>query len=252
MLLERAFFDAMRHRLDDVLLLHKYDLDYLRVHERLGLHSHSIDAVRAFVRDGALPSDAPSVWFVPHEDRWEGVDRSLCTPFPDEPRVGRPPARKLLPLRVRVVEGSSAHGNVGTGGDLGYEGKRVVVAREPFAAAISAHAPSRVTLELHVERVEGQVVHLGLALNDDVYADLRPGDHPMFEGRVEDASGLVLLDLGMVGVTCFASWAVAHLGPGTHRVSLITETTAPRLCHSVWLFENEINDWVGPADSPVR
>lgn len=238
--LENIFFEAMHERLEDVLLLHSYDLDYLRVQERGGVHCHSLDHMRAFVERGDLPPGVPALWFVPHEDRWAGVERSLCVELAEDPRNGRPPVRRLDPVRLRVVDGCVGRGAIGLGGQLGYGGQ-VVVARERFVNAISAHAPSHVTIEVVVADAAGQVVHLGLALNDDAYAALQPGDHPMFHGLVMHGPHQVVADLGWVGVVRHVAWAALELGPGVHRLTLVAGTDRPAHCRSVWLFENEVH-----------
>lgn len=238
--LEGIYYAAFREQLDQVLLLHNYDLDYFRVQEGLGLHSHSLAAIQRFVACGEVPGGSPALWFVPHEDRWEGVERALCAEFAEDPRGGRPPARALEPLRLRVLASRVGQGELGLGGALGLQDRRVVVARERHQSALAAHAPSEVTVEVEVDAPAGQLVHLGLALNDDVYAELQHGDHPMFRGLILDAARRVVADLGLVGVTRYCAWIALHLPTGRHQLTLLATTATPHLCRAVWLFENQL------------
>ena len=254
--LERAFYEAMAPWPCDLLLLHDCELDLLGVRDGRGLQAQALEDVHRFLREGRLPAGAGLGWFAPHEDRWEGVDRSLCADFRPDPRAGRPPARALEPLRVRRIRHGDeacetpfraasnedgrrvADGRVAVG--------RVVVARQDFEQAVRAHAPSRVELLVEVGPDRAQVVHLGLALDDDVYPALAPGDHPRATGRVLDGAGLLVADLGEVSVTRHVSWVAIELDPGVRRLVLETETPDPRHARAVWLFENPLS-FVGGA-----
>jgi len=91
----------------------------------------------------------------------------------------------LAPFEVRV-----GYGDFGRGGDLGYEGKHVVVQGRPWPQALSTHAPARLFFKIGGQFGSFEAL---VALNDDVPPGLSSADFSvMADGRlVAAAPGVV-------------------------------------------------------------
>ena len=127
---------------------------------------------------------------------------------------------RLAPTTAQV-----GYGQLGTGGQLGYEDQRVCVQGSPCTTALSAHAPSRLVFETDGE---WRSFAARVALNDDVV------------GRNTLAHFLVLAD----GAEVACAPMVRPGEPpqsleagldGAGRLELVTYTDRWEFCHSVWL-----------------
>jgi predicted O-methyltransferase YrrM len=126
----------------------------------------------------------------------------------------------LVPSHVEV-----GYGSYGCHGDLGYEGKSVVVQRRPYYHALSAHAPARIVFQLDRRFT---TFRCQIGFNDDVY----PG--------ASHASFTVLGDSRQV---CASVHVVAGDPPrnvvaditGVQHLELIVSTSQWEYCHSIWL-----------------
>jgi hypothetical protein len=126
----------------------------------------------------------------------------------------------LTPLAAEV-----GYGSLGTGGDLGYDGVRVTVARRTYDHALSTHPPARVAFDLGGRFAS---FRCSVAMNDDVphgrsYADF----FIRADGRVVAAAHYVLAGTGPREL-------VADIA-GAHRLELSVETSQWEHSHAVWL-----------------
>jgi predicted O-methyltransferase YrrM len=140
----------------------------------------------------------------------------------------------FAPLQSRV-----GYGQLGTGGSLGYESKRVIVRGRSYAHAISAHPPSRILYQLGGRFSS---FRCEVAINDDV------------AGTDTHADFVVLADGVRAGT-------VAHLRPGqdprplganvwgAQCLELIVETSRWEFCHAVWLDPRVESRLAEPAPS---
>lgn len=127
--------------------------------------------------------------------------------------------------RLAATAAEVGFGHLGTGGQLGYEEKRVHVQGSPCTAALSAHAPSRLVFELPGG---WRSFSARVALNDDV------------AGRDTFAHFLVLADGAEVACAPMvrpgeSPRAIEAGLEGAGRLELITCTDRWEHCHSVWL-----------------
>jgi hypothetical protein len=126
----------------------------------------------------------------------------------------------LSPAQAQV-----GYGGLGVRGDLGYEGKRVVVRGVPFTQALSTHAPARVLYEL-----DGSFSRLrcAVALNDDVPVGR---SHAHFGVRVD---GVLVASAPYVSAGESPRPLEADIS-GARTVELAVTTSRWEYCHAVWL-----------------
>lgn len=125
-----------------------------------------------------------------------------------------------LPPRIFEV----GYGALGTGGQLGYEDKPVVVGGAPIQHALSTHPPARLVFELggRYDRFRARV-----ALNDDVPPGATHADFSVLaDGRVVAAASHVTLEQP-------ATLEASILG--AQELELRVETSHWAYCHAVWL-----------------
>ncbi|HLK88356.1 MAG TPA: hypothetical protein VKZ18_00600 [Polyangia bacterium] len=145
-------------------------------------------------------------------------------PSRDDRAVAR--ARVAL-VEVRVLSSTIAHGSLGLGGDLGYEGKRVSVAGATDAGVISAHGPS----EVRIAAAAGTELRLRGAINDDVR-----GERIAASFVVEDGAGRPLAFPGLALPGTPTPTVGVTVPPGGQLV-LRCHATTRHACHAVWIIE---------------
>ena len=126
---------------------------------------------------------------------------------------------------VPDLECEVGYGKLGRRGDLGYEGKAVVVRGERFAHALSAHAPSR--LKARLDR-RFKAFATEVALTDDVPADASWAD---FLCRVDGRLCAIASHVHRGELPRRLEVSVE----GAQELELIAETSRWEQCHSVWL-----------------
>ena len=129
---------------------------------------------------------------------------------------------------VNVSAWSSAHGQLGLDGDLGYEGKRVAFAGAGDEAVISAHGPSEVVLQAPA----GASIVVAGTFNDDAQ-----GQRVVASFRVDDSRGRGLADLGYAAPGT-RTRSVSVVVPEDGELVLRCNPTTIYMCHSLWLLEN--------------
>ena len=133
----------------------------------------------------------------------------------------------VAPVEVRVLSSTIAHGSLGLGGDLGYEGKRVSVAGAAGAGVISAHGPS----EARIAVACGTELRLRGAINDDVRGERIAANFVVEDGR---GRPLAVPGLAVPGTpTPIISVAV----PPDGQLVLRCHATTRHACHAVWVIE---------------
>ena len=142
----------------------------------------------------------------------------------DERAVAR---AAVAPLEVRILSSTIAHGSLGLGGDLGYEGKRVAVPRAADAGVISAHGPS----EVRIAVAPGTEVGLGGAINDDVLSERIAATF-----MVEDGWGHLLAAPGLA-LPGTPTPIVSVTVPPEGQLVLRCHATTRHACHAVWVIE---------------
>ncbi len=126
----------------------------------------------------------------------------------------------LTPVHARV-----GHGQLGTQGNLGYEGKRVMVQRHWYAHALSSHPPARLLFHLD-GRFSG--FQCEVALNDDVPAGASHADFLVLaDGRQAGAATNVQAGRPPRSLRADVS--------GAQFLELVVETSRWEFCHAVWL-----------------
>jgi predicted O-methyltransferase YrrM len=126
----------------------------------------------------------------------------------------------LVPSHIEV-----GYGSCGLQGDLGYEGKSVVVQGRRYHHALSTHAPARIVFQLNGRFT---TFHCQVGFNDDV----RPG--------TSHGSFTVLADGRQV---CVSAHVVSGDPPrnliaditNAQHLELIVSTSRWEYCHSLWL-----------------
>lgn len=130
------------------------------------------------------------------------------------------PLSDLTPAEYRV-----GYGDLGTGGSLGYEGKRVTVQDRAWPNALSTHPPARVRFEL-----EGgwRSFRCQVALNGDVAAGRSHADFEVLaDGRRVACAYRVAAGA--------APRALAADVSGARTLELVASTTRWEFSHAVWL-----------------
>ena len=127
---------------------------------------------------------------------------------------------ELIPLQMRV-----GYGQLGTLGNLGYEGKRVVVQGRTYAHALSSHPPARLFYHL-----DGRFAafRCEVAINDDVGT---AGTHADFAVIVD---GVRAADVKHLRAGEPPRKLAADLR-GAQCLELAVETSRWEFCHAVWL-----------------
>lgn len=126
---------------------------------------------------------------------------------------------------LSLLGAETGYGALGLRGDLGYDGRVVTAQGRRYAHAVSAHPPSRVSLQLSGRFSR---FHCYVAINDDVTAGATHADFT------------VLADGREVGVASYVRpgeppRALCADVTGAARLDLIVRTTRWECCHAVWL-----------------
>ena len=117
------------------------------------------------------------------------------------------------------------YGGLGTGGELGYDGKRVTVQGRAYEHALSTHPPARVRWELDGS---WNSFHCEVALNDDVAIGRSHADFEVY------ADGRRVGQVYRVTAGAAPCPLVADLA-GARTLELVTNTTRWEWSHAVWL-----------------
>lgn len=140
---------------------------------------------------------------------WPGFHQGIARYWVDQ----------LVPVFVEV-----GYGQLGLGGDLGYEGKRVEVCGELFPHAISAHAGSRLKFQLN-----GKYTHFcsQVALNDDIPFDASSADFMVYaDGQLKGVAKNI--HAGQIPRLLIADIR------GASELELVVDHHRWDFCHSVW------------------
>lgn len=143
------------------------------------------------------------------------------------PTLGEREAARAAPVEVRVLSSTVAHGSLGLGGDLGYEGKRVSLAGAADASVISAHGPS----EVRIAVAGGSELRLRGAINDDARGEKIAAHFIVEDGR---GSRLAVLGIALPGAP---TPAVAVTVPPQQQLVLRCHATTRHACHALWVIE---------------
>ena len=132
---------------------------------------------------------------------------------------------------LSLLAAETGYGGLGMRGELGYEGGVVTVHGERYAHAVSAHPPSRVSVQLSRRFA---TFRCRVAINDDVPAGATHADFA------------VLADGREVAVAPYvrAGDAPRELSArvaGAAQLDLVVRTTRWEYCHAVWL-DPEVDD----------
>lgn len=138
------------------------------------------------------------------------------------------------------LEASVGYGELGRHGQLGYEGKAVLVRGTGFAHALSAHAPSRLRVPLSSPY---RSFSCQVALNEDLPGGESWADfHVRVDGHVRGQASHVRRGEPPRSLEVSVD--------GGRELELVVETTRWEHCHSVWL-EPRLSEAVARTGTPV-
>ncbi|HYI08044.1 MAG TPA: CmcI family methyltransferase [Thermoanaerobaculia bacterium] len=141
----------------------------------------------------------------------------------------------ITPLNATV-----GYGQLGTRGDLGYDGRRVRIRDRDYTRALSTHPPARLTFNL-----DGRysAFRCAVAINGDVPPGWGYADFFVYaDGRLVASAPFVAAGSAPRALTADIA--------GAQRLELAVRTTRWNYAHAVWL-EPEVDDGAVAAAAPV-